>query len=720
MPLQILQKTFGYKNFRPYQQEIIANILKQKDTIALMPTGGGKSICFQLPAIIKYGLTIVVSPLISLMKDQVDALRQNNVKVDFYNSTRSRIEIDHLKQKLLQNKIKILYVAPERFAAPGFLEFLEKLNISFFAIDEAHCISSWGHDFRPDYRNLSILKQKFPTTTIAAFTATATEKVLQDIINNLNLNQPQIFKASFNRENLFYEVRPKQNALSEIIQFLKTKKDQPSGIIYCLSRKTAEQLAAKLQMYGFKAAEYHAGLDNQTRTKNQEKFLKDEVQIICATIAFGMGIDKPDVRFVFHYNLPKNLESYYQETGRAGRDGLPARCILFFSISDKIMLERFINEMSSVVERRKSLQALKFMTDFANQTVCRRKTILQYFGENFTTDKNFDPQKCCDNCANPIENFDATQLAQKIFSAIFRTNQRFGAGMISDFLVGAKNQKIKNFHLENMQTFGICSEFSAKNLREILAELLSRNFLSTEDSRFPILKLTEKAILVLKNKQKVFLPKTKKPIKSTEKFIAEGNYDAKLFEILRQKRLELARQENVAPYVIFGDKSLYEMAEFLPQKVEDFLKISGVGNAKLEKFGLIFMQEIATFLKKDFPFAEMKKQISARSNLPDIPLPNQRSREILQFLKKGKKLNEIAKLFDIKLSTVFTHLERLILAKELTEITTFISKKKLAILKDFWSANLTSTLSEARSDLKEKFSYDELKLTRALVLSEKF
>jgi ATP-dependent DNA helicase RecQ len=489
-----LKKYFGYDGFRPLQQEIIELVLAGGDCVVLMPTGGGKSLCFQLPALMSDGIAIVVSPLISLMKDQVDALRSNGVAAAFINSTLSQKEISTVMDGALSGELKILYVAPERFSVPGFEEFLRNLPISLIAIDEAHCISEWGHDFRPEYRNLKTLRDKFPKVPFIALTATATEKVREDIISQLNLHNPRVFISSFNRPNLRYETAPKKDSFKAILQLLQAHRDE-SVIIYCFSRNDTERMVENLTTYGFKAAAYHAGLNAKTREENQEKFIRDEVTVMVATIAFGMGIDKPDVRLIIHHSLPKSIEGYYQETGRAGRDGLPARCILFFSYADKFKHDYFIKNITDERERQKAEEKIEQVLNYGNHTGCRRRFLLQYFNEtsHITNCGN------CDRC-NPSESFV---------------------------------QDSSNFEIPKKKSLHTRAENS--------------------------------------------------------------EYNSALFDALRDVRLQEARKLNIPPYMVFGDKTLQEMAASFPQTEDEFLEISGVGSRKLAQFGELFMTVIRKY-----------------------------------------------------------------------------------------------------------------------------
>jgi ATP-dependent DNA helicase RecQ len=615
--LTTLKKYFGFETFRPLQQEIIGHILDKKDAFVLMPTGGGKSLCYQLPALKLPGLTLVISPLIALMKDQVDALQANGIAAEFINSSLDLTEIKDIESRARQGVVKILYVAPERLALTAFQRFLQTLSVSLIAIDEAHCISEWGHDFRPDYRNLVLLRDSFPKVPVIALTATATEKVRKDIISQLGLKDAGIFISSFNRPNLQYVVRPKRDTFNKLVALLDQYQNR-SAIIYCFSRKETERVARDLNYKGFKALPYHAGLENEVRKKNQEKFVKDEIQIIVATIAFGMGIDKPDIRLIVHYSLPKSIEGYYQETGRAGRDGLPSLCLLFYSFGDTLKHNFFIKDIRDEDERRNVAGKLKQVVDYAEVNSCRRKHLLNYFGEKFLK------KSCagCDFCLTPKENVDATIIAQKILSAAIRTGERFGVQHILKILRGARVKKIRVLGQDQLSVFGVAREESEEDLKYFINLLVDRGLLAKGDGQYPVLLVTKRGREFLKKREKIVLPKPRfkeiverdregksgpgadkdKGQKSDKRMtgatIKELEYEEELFEELRVLRKKLADKRGVPPFVIFGDVALQQMAYFLPQSNQSFLKIFGVGKAKLEQFGKEFRQVISDYAAK--------------------------------------------------------------------------------------------------------------------------
>lgn len=585
--LETLKTHFGYSEFRPLQEEIIQSVMKKNDTVVLMPTGGGKSLCYQLPALVFEGVTLVVSPLIALMKDQVDALQANGISAAFLNSSLSALQISHVVQEVQAGKIKILYVAPERLALSSFRQFLESLPISLFAIDEAHCISEWGHDFRPDYRNLKTLRVQFPEVPFVALTATATERVKQDIIRELHLRTPQVFFSTFNRDNLHYSVVPKKESFDRLVGLLQRHKGE-SSIIYCFSRKDTEELAADLRKYGMKALAYHAGLESELRKQTQEKFIRDEIHIMVATIAFGMGIDKPNVRLIVHYDLPKSIEGYYQETGRAGRDGLKSDCVLFYSSADLRKHKYFLDQMPDGEEKENTSKKLFQMVEFCEQLECRRKTLIEYFGEPW----NVENCNGCDNCFLQKETFDGTLVAQKVLSAVYRLDERYGTGHVIKVLIGKKDAKVKEKFHHQLSVFGIVNDFSSTQLQSIIQQLMKKNLL-VKNMEHSTLGLSNDGKVFLKERHNLELVRIKK--KEDLREFESVEYDELLFERLRKLRLRLAGELGVPPFVIFGDVSLRQMAQYYPQSDKSFLNISGVGEEKLRRFGSEFLQVIQEY-----------------------------------------------------------------------------------------------------------------------------
>src|SRR5437660_795820 len=591
-----LKKHFGYDEFRPLQEEIVSDALAGRDVFALMPTGGGKSLCFQLPALLRNGLTIVVSPLISLMKDQVDALQASGIAATFLNSSLDRHEATARLRKLNHGECRLLYLAPERLMLDGFLERALNWNIEQIAIDEAHCISEWGHDFRPEYRELKKLRRHLPDVPIMALTATANERVRKDIVTQLHLDDARCYVASFNRPNLTYRVVPKSSPYDQVLTFIRARPEE-SGIVYCASRKTADSLATKLNKDGIKAKPYHAGLESRDRGKHQEQFLRDDARVITATIAFGMGINKPNVRFVVHHDLPKNIESYYQETGRAGRDGLPSECVLLFSASDVVKQRRFIEEKSER-EQRIAQEQLREMIHYAETRDCRRATLLKYFGEQFPA-----PCNGCDNCLEPRETFDGTVHAQKFLSCIYRIYEKHGFGFglnhVVDILAGAETEAIRQRGHDELSTYGIGRDVKRTAWLAIGRELLRLGLVAAAPGKFATLQLTEAGRTALRERKPIALTKpfdVETTKRSKKHRAGEIECDEKLFEQLRVLRRQIADKRDVPAYVIFSDVALREMARAYPTTEAEFRQIPGVGQQKLRDFAEPFTIAVRDYL----------------------------------------------------------------------------------------------------------------------------
>ncbi|HLW35966.1 MAG TPA: DNA helicase RecQ [Chthoniobacterales bacterium] len=593
-----LKKHFGYDKFRPLQEEIIQDALAGRDVFALMPTGGGKSLCFQLPALLRNGLTIVVSPLISLMKDQVDALQTSGIAATFLNSSLDRHEASERLRKLNHGECRLLYVAPERLMLDGFLDRALNWNIEQIAIDEAHCISEWGHDFRPEYRELKKLRRHLPDVPIMALTATATERVRKDIVTQLHLDDARCYVASFNRPNLTYRVVPKSSPYEQVLTFIRARPEE-SGIVYCASRKTADSLATKLNKDGIKAKPYHAGLESTDRGKHQEQFLRDDARVITATIAFGMGINKPNVRFVLHHDLPKNIESYYQETGRAGRDGLPSECVLLFSASDVVKQKRFIEEKNER-EQLIAQEQLREMIHYAETRECRRATMLRYFGEQLQT----VPCDGCDNCLTPRETFDGTVAAQKFLSCVYRVHEKHGFGFglnhIVDVLCGADTEAIRQRGHDQLSTYGIGNELKRDAWQAIGRELSRLGLVAAAPGKFATLQLTGTGLAALRERTPITLTKPfdAEPRKRPKRRAGEIECDEVLFERLRALRREIADKRDVPAYVIFSDVSLREMARAYPTTAAEFGRIPGVGQQKQRDFAETFIEAIKDHLAR--------------------------------------------------------------------------------------------------------------------------
>ena len=595
---QILKTTFGYGSFRPLQREICEATLGGQDVFALLPTGGGKSLCFQLPALARPGLTVVVSPLIALMKDQVDALQASGVAATYLNSTLDADEARSRLRGLHRGEYKLLYAAPERLMLDGWAENLLKWNVSCLAIDEAHCVSEWGHDFRPEYRQLTKLRKAMPDVPAIALTATATERVRDDIITHLKLRDPAVFVASFNRPNLTYRVVPKDQPLKQIIDFIR-KREHESGIIYCATRATTERVAEALAGRGFAARAYHAGLEANERARNQEMFLRDDTKIICATIAFGMGINKPNVRWIIHHDLPKNIEGYYQETGRAGRDGLPGDCLLLFSAGDIAKQTHFIDEITNETEQKVARAQLRQIVHYAESAGCRRSELLEYFAEKFPLDNC----GACDNCLEPRETYDGTIVAQKFLSCIYRIiqNSRFSVGMnhVIEVLTGADTDKIRRWGHDRLTTYRIGGELTRPQWAAVGRELMRLGYVAVAEGEFATLELTEEGMAVLKARTPITLTKPMALPKAKRVVRREGDIecDEILFDRLRTLRKKLADERRVPAYIVFGDTTLRAMARHYPETVDQMEGIPGLGEKKRAEFGEIFATEIAEYLK---------------------------------------------------------------------------------------------------------------------------
>ena len=590
---QTLSDIFGYQSFRPYQEEIINSVIQGQDAFVLMPTGGGKSLCFQIPALHRSGIAIVVSPLISLMKDQVDALQANGVRAACYNSSLGAVEARQVLAQMHADQLDLLYVAPERLLSADFLDRLRSFEIALFAIDEAHCVSQWGHDFRPEYTGLGKLRNYFPAVPMVALTATAEKQTRFDILQHLNLHNAHQVVASFDRPNIRYTVIDKAKPYLQLSAFLDSRHND-AGIVYCLSRKRVDEVAKKLCQDGLKAAAYHAGLPTAERKQVQEDFIRDDLQIVVATVAFGMGIDKPNVRFVVHYDLPKNLESYYQETGRAGRDGLPAEALLLFGYGDIAIGRGLIEKGGNPEQKRIEIHKLNAMVAFAESGTCRRRALLGYFGETLEEDCGN-----CDICLNPPQRYDASEDARKALSCVYRVGQRFGIGHIIEVLRGAKTQRIFDLRHDQLSTYGIGREQNQDHWSHLLRQLIHCGFLEQDIGNYSVLKLTEAARPLLRGETGLTItsPRVKPGRKKRpERKIVGLEYDQELFNQLRVLRKQIADRDGVPPYVVFGDASLAEMAATLPTDKEAFLQINGVGQAKLQRYGSEFMEEIIGYM----------------------------------------------------------------------------------------------------------------------------
>ncbi|AWG22569.1 DNA helicase RecQ [Flavobacterium faecale] len=691
---ETLKINFGFEKFRPNQEKIINSILSGKDALAIMPTGGGKSICFQLPALLFPGVTIVISPLIALMKDQVDSLKANGIEACYINSSQSSAEQQEYIENIINQKIKLVYVAPESLA---YLEnTFSQITVSLIAIDEAHCISSWGHDFRPAYTNLGYLKKRFPSTPILALTATADKATREDISKQLNLTSPEISISSFDRKNLSLEVRPALDRVKQIIDFI-TDKPNECGIVYCLSRKTTEELAEKLQRTGINAKAYHAGLDNTTRAKTQDEFINDDCQVVCATIAFGMGIDKSNVRWVIHYNLPKNIEGYYQEIGRAGRDGLPSETVLFESYGDVIQLQKFASQgLNAEVQ----LSKLERMKQYADAVSCRRKILLSYFGEIVT-------ENCgnCDVCKNPPAFFDGTVLAQKALSAIIRLKETEPLPVIVDFLRGSKNAHILENNYQNLKTYGVGTDVSWYDWNQYLIQLINQGYCEIAFHLKNQIKLTPLAHEVLFNGEKVQLTTIQKENaadKGTQKEVksVKAKKDS-LFEVLRKIRYDISKKDNVPAYVVFSDAVLKEIETHRPMSEEELLAIDGVGKAKLEKYGQIFITAVVDFHKAK---AIQQKKTSTTY------------KETLAMLQSGLTVDEIAVKRDLGKGTIMSHVAKLYEDGHPIDLYQFVSKEEVArVAKAKIFLETPTALKPYFDYFEEAMPYDKIRLSLSIL-----
>ncbi|PKB72256.1 MAG: DNA helicase RecQ [SAR202 cluster bacterium Io17-Chloro-G6] len=706
--LDQLKAYFGFDRFLPLQEEIIGKVLAKRDTLVLMPTGGGKSLCYQLPALGFEGITLVVSPLIALMKDQVDGLRANGVPAGMLNSTLPAQEISRVQEQAQQGKLKILYVAPERLALPAFQQFLNSLEVSLIAIDEAHCISEWGHDFRPDYRNLKALRQQFPGVPVIALTATATEQVRDDIVTQLGLHKPEIFISSFNRPNLTYTIQPKTDPLSSLLHLLEKHQGQ-SAIIYRFSRKATEETALELSERGYSALPYHAGLERGVRRETQEKFIRDQVQIVVATIAFGMGIDKPDVRLVVHYDLPKTVEGYYQETGRAGRDGLPSDCVLFYSYGDRSKQEYFISQIEDDYERDKAHTKLDQILALCDLRTCRRAYLMEYLGEAWPK------TNCggCDMCLLPREEFDATEIAQKVLSTAIRTGERFGVNHLVDVLRGAANKAVRTRGHHELSVFGLARDVDSDELKEMVRSLVTEGLLSQRGTGYPTLAVSPRGRKFLKNRERLTLtrPKQTAAVHQTASNRDQA-YDTKLFDELAALRLRIATEREVPAYVIFGNKALQQMAFHMPRNQVEFSKISGVGDVKLREFGGPFLKVIEDYLWVN----------SRAGNIHRVPVtaPKKRVRGISMSIREtkdlvaqGLSLAEVAEQRGITETTIRSHLERFVREGGQIDLDHLMpSDAKRRKIEEAFQKMGEARLTPVRDILGDDYTWEELAVVR--------
>ncbi len=715
-----LKEIFGYSHFRGNQEAIIENVMKGYNTFVIMPTGAGKSLCYQLPAIMQEGTAVVISPLIALMKNQVDQLNAVGINAQFLNSTLTKAEMTRVKQETLVGKVKLLYVAPESLTKEENLDFLQRAQISFVAIDEAHCISEWGHDFRPEYRKIRSIIAKIGNLPVIALTATATPKVQLDIQKNLQMEDADLFKSSFNRKNLYYEVRPKKQAKKQLIKFIKGHKGK-SGIVYCLSRKKVEEIAELLKVNDIKAAPYHAGLESGLRMNNQDAFLNEEVDVIVATIAFGMGIDKPDVRFVVHYDAPKSIEGYYQETGRAGRDGLEGVCMMFYSYNDILKLEKF-NKDKTVTERENAKILLDEMAAYAESSVCRRRQLLHYFGEEYN-EADCPNSGQCDNCMHPRETYEGKAFVLKALQAVQQTGQRFGMNHLVQVIRGSENQYVKSYSHDQLEVFGTGKEDTDDFWKSVLRQVMLYEFLEKDIENIGVLKLSEKGCAFLTQQQPVTLSKDHDYSTEGEEEEESDNdkgpvkaYDETLFELLKNQRKKVAKQKGLPPYVIFQDPSLEEMATTYPTTRDDLTQVNGVGRGKAVKFG-------EPFLKLIKQYVEENDIITATDVIVKSAVNKSKSKiYIIQQIDRKVDLDEIAEAKSMAFEDVLDEIEQICYSGTKLNLDYYIEQilddDKQEDIYDYFMSTETDDIDDALNELGEDYSEEEIRLMRVKFLSE--
>ncbi|MFC4874768.1 DNA helicase RecQ [Negadavirga shengliensis] len=714
-----LKRIFGFNQFRGNQQAIVDNILEGNNTFVIMPTGAGKSLCYQLPAVIKEGTAIVISPLIALMKNQVDQLNSFGINAHFLNSTLSKSETNKVKSEVQSGLTKLLYVAPESLTKEENVNFLKTANVSFVAIDEAHCISEWGHDFRPEYRKIkSIIAQIGNNLPVIALTATATPKVQQDIQRNLQMEEADLYKSSFNRTNLYYEVRPKvkNETKKEIIKYIKSQKGK-SGIIYCLSRKKVEEIAELLKVNGISSAPYHAGLEGNVRVKNQDDFLNEEVDVIVATIAFGMGIDKPDVRYVIHYDVPKSLEGYYQETGRAGRDGLEGHCLMFYRYDDIIKLEKF-NKDKPVNERENAKVLLQEMAAYAESSVCRRRFLLHYFGESLEKDCGY-----CDNCKKSKETFDGQEDVLTVIKAVKETKQRFSMDHIVSLIRGEKDDYIESYHHDRLSVFGRGREQDEVHWKTVIRQAMIFGLLEKDIENYGVILLSDKSESFEKNPYPVTLSKNHNFEEMSETVSSEEMggmgkaYDEKLFELLKAERKKVAKAKNLPPYVIFQDPSLEEMATVYPTTRDELAQINGVGMGKVAKFGASFLKLIENYVEENEIITASDVVVKTSGTRSKVKI------SIIQQIDRKIDLDEIANNLNISMGELLHEIEQIIYSGTKLNINYYIHNimddEREDILHDYFMTADTDKIRDAMLELEDDdFSEEEIRVYRIKFISD--
>ena len=713
-----LKKYFGFDTFKGNQEPIIRNVLSGRDTFVLMPTGGGKSLCYQLPAVMKKGIAIVISPLIALMKNQVDAMRNFSTDDDvahFLNSSLTKTEIARVKKDVLSGKAKLLYVAPESLTKEENIEFLKNIDISFYAIDEAHCISEWGHDFRPEYRRIRPIIDTIGRSPIIALTATATPKVQHDIQKNLSILDADVFKSSFNRPNLYYEVKSKQDVTKEIIKYIKNNLGK-SGIIYCLSRKKVEEMAEVLKVNGIKALPYHAGMDSATRTLNQDKFLMEEADIIVATIAFGMGIDKPDVRFVIHYDIPKSLEGYYQETGRAGRDGGEGNCIAYYSYNDILKLEKFM-QGKPIAEQEIGKQLLLETVSYAESSVCRRKLLLHYFGEEYLRENC----EACDNCLHPKSQFEGNEAVVSVLETILAVKEKFKADHIANILSGKVTSAIKSYKHHKIEFFGIGEDKDEKFWNMVIRQALIAKFLTKDIENYGLLKLTPKGLEFLENPTSFMLAEDHDYADTTDEENAFGArtaaVDEELFSILKDLRKKLSKQKDVPPFVIFQDPSLEDMAIQYPITIDELQNISGVGAGKAQRYGMEFIEIIKRYVEEKEIIRPLDMVVKSVVNKSGIKV------YIIQSIDMKRPLEDIAEAKGLEMSELVSEIEAIVNSGTRINLDYYIDstideERQHDIYSYFREEAESDSLEDAIRELGNEFEEEEIRLVRIKFLSE--